>query len=154
MWAIGDRHRAPVAPDPALSRRTAGFTLIEALVVLAIAGLIAGIGFPGVMRAISGWQFRNSGVAVGAALQDARARALTTGRVVRFVADPAQRRYGIAGEAMHSIEQPTRIAASPDVITFFSDGSASGGRVTISDSGGRQTILAVQSETGLIETVR
>ncbi len=154
MWAIGKRHRAPIALDPVLSRRTAGFTLIEALVVLAIAGLIAGIGFPGVMRAIAGWEFRASGAALEATLQDARALSLRTGRVVRFVTDAAQQRYGIAGEPMRSLEGETRIAASPATIAFYGDGSAGGGRITVTGSGGRQTILTVQPDTGLVGTLR
>lgn len=157
MWAIGDPHRAPVALAPvtlAAKPRTSGFTLIEALVVLAIAGLIAGIGFPNVMRAIAGWQFRASGAAVEAALLDARALSLRTGRLVRFVTDPERQSYGIAGQPVRTLEPSTRIAASPAVITFYGDGSADGGRITITGSGGRQTILTVQADTGLVGTLR
>lgn len=153
MWAIGKAHRAPTRGHPTPPQRDAGFTLIEALVVMAIAGLIAGIGFPMVTRAINGWQFRASIAEIRAAVEDARAQSLRTGRMVGFTVDAAQRRYGIAGGATRTLDPSVRLAASPAVIIFHGDGSASGGRFSLSSSG-REATLTVDADTGLIGTPR
>lgn len=89
-----------------------GFTLVEALVVLAILGMIAAIGFPAMDRAIGAQQRRLAAIEAEAAFHAARAQAIRTARPVK------------AGHGL----------------VFYPDGSSSGGTVTL-DSGQRLSII-------------
>lgn len=91
-----------------------GFTLVEALVVLAILGMIAAIGFPAIERAIGAQQRRLAAMEAEAALHAARAQAIRTARPVRTA-------HGLI---------------------FYADGSSSGGIVTVGDNGTRLSITA------------
>lgn len=90
-----------------------GFTLVEALVVLAILGMIAAIGFPAMDRAIGAQQRRLATIEAEAAFHAARAQAIRTARPVK------------AGHGL----------------IFYPDGSSSGGTVTL-DSGLRLSVIA------------
>jgi len=59
-----------------------GFTLIEMLVTLAVAGLIAGIAFPRVQNGMTAMEFRLGAGQVTEALRSARAEAIRTGEPV------------------------------------------------------------------------
>ncbi len=125
-----------------------GFTLIEMLVVLAVAALIAGIGFPRLQAILSAQEWRTSVAAVTALLRDGRARALRSG-VVAVVAVAPDGRHVRLGDA-RDITLPDSITAATDrPVVFFADGSASGGVITIAGSG-RTAQLRVASATGLV----
>src|ERR1700741_3062673 len=61
-----------------------GFTLIEMLVVLAILGLVAAIGYPAVDRALAGRHFAQAVASVEGQLHAARASAIATSRPYAF----------------------------------------------------------------------
>lgn len=131
-----------------------GFTLIEALVVVAVAALIAGIGFPRIEQSLSAWRMQASAVAVEAALEDARAHALRTGAPVRisFMRDTGD--YRRPGVAAGRLQPSVRFGEGSDQILFFGDGSSSGGRILIEAGSGRRAIISVSSDTGLIGLIR
>lgn len=129
-------------------RSDAGFTLIEMLVVLAIAALVAGIGFPRMQGQIAAQEWRTAVASVTAQLRTARARAVLSGRPVTVAA---------AGSGMRiDAGVPTPLPASvtlaaPLPVIFFGDGSASGGEIGVR-SGARRRVIAVSPATGLLLT--
>ena len=119
-----------------------GFTLLELLVVLVILGLLAATVPPLVARAVPGAELKSAAREVAAALRYARSQAVTSGREVSFEMDVESRRYRITGgERDFALPAELDIAVfgaasvSPDDLTggirFFTDGSSTGGYVTI-----------------------
>jgi len=116
-----------------------GFTLLEMLVVLAIAALIASLEFPAVERALGREKFRTAAAGIEARLHAARAAAIAGGAPARFD----------AGE----LPQGLTLAAPGGAIVFHPDGSANGGELALSD-GMRNFRLAIDGPTGRIAAAR
>lgn len=145
MSEIGDRPR---------QLRELGFTLIEALVVVAVAALIAGIGFPRIEQSLSAWRMQSSAVAVEAGLEDARAQALRTGAPARVSLMRDTGVYARPGVPAGSLQPSVRFGEGSDQILFFGDGSSSGGRIVIEAGYGRRAIISVSTDTGLIGPIQ
>ena len=137
--------------------RTAGFTLIEVIVVLAILGLgLALLATRGPLRS-AGTDLRAATGEVSQTLRLARARAIATDRAVVVALDPAANTlrvgngpvrplpHGVAMEAA-TVQGP---APGTAAIRFSPDGSASGGRITLS-AGSRRAVVAVDWLTGRV----
>jgi prepilin-type N-terminal cleavage/methylation domain-containing protein len=121
-----------------------GFTLLEMLVVLGIAALISGIGFPAMQRQIAAQEFRTGVASATALLRDARARALRGDGVIRIEAGPEGLRAG-----QTTLPLPRTVSVALDrPIAFYGDGSATGGIVAITGAA-RQARIAVATATGL-----
>lgn len=146
MSATGDRAE-PI--------RSAGFTLVEALVVVAIAGLISGLVFPRLQAAVSGQEFRLARSALLLGIRETRALAIRSGgpATFRIAADSAGFQIG---------EQPRRTL--PDTvaltslsggnsITFYEDGTSDGGRLSLKTTALRQDFIVFPT-TGLIVQAR
>lgn len=130
--AAGGGACGPARPD--------GFTLLEMLVVLAIAGLIAGIAFPAIERASASIGFRLGVARTVGAIGDARARAISHALPVRFTPD-------MAGPLPPQVS--VRVEQGP--LVFFGDGSATRATVTITGATRRQR-YAVEPMTGALES--
>lgn len=137
----------------AVGKGARGFTLVEMLAVLAVIGLIAGLGFPRMQAALRQHELRLTVSSIGGALRQARAEALRSQSAAQFHLGADGRHYGIAAQAInqgHDTAVPASITVSapPGGIRFFGDGSSSGGRV-VAASGSRRVQFDIAAETGL-----
>lgn len=127
-----------------------GFTLLEMLVVLTIAGLIGGIGFPRLQAVVTAQEWRTSVVSVSALLRLARAQAIRRGNVATVSVAAGGREMRIDNGP--AISLPASVTAvMPQPIGFHGDGSAHGGSVLVAGSG-RQARIMVAPATGLLTT--
>lgn len=156
MSGIGNRPRPFRELGFTFAMRSAehGFTLIEALVVVAVSALVAGIGFPRIEQSLSAWRMQSSAVAVQAALEDARAQALRTGAPARFAVMRDTGDYARPGAPAGRLHPSVRFGEGSDLILFFGDGSSSGGRILIEAGSGRRATISVSTDTGLIGLIR
>ena len=131
-------------------KTTAGFTLIEMLVILVILGLtVALIVSRGPARS-TGFDLRATAADVAQQLRLARAEAIATDRITRFTLDHADRLYetnGVAGPVLPpelALSMTTATGSPPKplgAIIFTPDGSSSGGRVVL--TAGATTVAVV-----------
>ena len=117
------------------SRPTAGFTLVEILIVLTIVALTAAVVAPTLGAAFGFGQLRGEARAVVSGLREARAQAMTGGQRVDFQLRGTEWRLGetsrkIASRVTISMDVPPA-GAGPDgsFIRFFPDGRSTGGQV-------------------------
>lgn len=142
--------------------RQAGFTLLELIIVMVIMGLALGI----VMARGPGTSPRlvaqTTAQQMIDALADARAQAILTDQISRFILNPAQRDWHTArhhGVIPRDLSATfTGLSAQPDgaavgEIDFAPDGSSSGGKITLMGPAGRLSI-AIDWLTGRVELVR
>lgn len=148
-------------------RGSAGFTLLEVLVVLVILGLAGA----GAAAALPGWRsgqdLRRAGDGVSRLLADARRDAVTgrqlvvirldaTGRLVRqdtgrSYTPPAGITLGLSGIAERDGHGPQGEAG--DILVFLGDGSSTGGEVMI-EAGTAREVRRVHWLTGRIDVAR
>ncbi|HXU99200.1 MAG TPA: prepilin-type N-terminal cleavage/methylation domain-containing protein [Caulobacteraceae bacterium] len=127
-----------------------GTTLIESLVVLAIIGLTAAIGFPKLQQALAAVSRRETVSAVAAELRQARAYALRADRPTQFVIARDGRAY--QGPGSREARTAWGVELRPvtgRAIGFFGDGSSTGGALWVS-ARGRSTLIRVAPATGAI----
>jgi len=131
---------------PAVSRRShAAFTLVELLVVLAIAGLMAALLPPLLHGALPNSQVKAAARHLAGGLKTARTRAITSHEETVLVLDVDERSYAV-GEQVRQLKLPGEVKLalvtadseldplrdSRGGIRFFPDGSSTGGRITLS----------------------
>jgi prepilin-type N-terminal cleavage/methylation domain-containing protein len=126
--------------------RANGFTLLEALVVLAVTALVTGLAFPALQSTAANWRFRSATTTLAARLSSARATAIAGDRAVNFAA---------AGDAVVVEDRISRFEPGMTThtvpgtgITFFPDGSSTGGAVALSDRH-RSAAFIVDPASGL-----
>jgi general secretion pathway protein H len=123
--------------------RRAGFSLMELLVVLAVAGLIMAVAPPLLSKAMPGLQLKSAAREMAAGMRYARDRAVSSRGEVLLSVDVEQRTVSVTGRS-----KPTRIpddlvielvTAQSEMegegrgnIRFYPDGSSTGGRITVS----------------------
>jgi general secretion pathway protein H len=134
-----------------ISRRNPGFTLVELVVVLAIAGMALTIAMPIVGHHFAGAPLNAATSEIRAALRGARSTAIAEDRPVVFQGDPGggywlDRRHLTL--PVMSVTQPLRVAIEGgNRISFFSSGGSSGGRILVSSGSGNREIV-VDALTG------
>ncbi len=140
-----------------LTNRSAGFTLVETLVALAVvalvASLVAGYARTPPAAARVGAEARQ----VAALLQRARAEALATQRETRFMLDGRGRRYGIVGGEGRTLApgvSATAVLAAAGtaeagLVRFFPGGTTSGGEIRLAVGVAAATV-SVNWATGAI----
>lgn len=131
-------------------RPDAGFTLLETLVALGIAVLISVMIFPDLERSLHTLALRQTAAVVQANLRVARGEALRGDQMIAFAVDPDGEGYAWTnGPAQHAPRGVSLRASGGQPITFFPDGSSSGGQIAIFGSDLRLDI-SVDPQTGAV----
>lgn len=142
---------------PAAAR---GFTLLELLVVLVIAGASYALLVRFTSGGVSGAQLKSAARAVAAGLRDARGTAIARQESTALVLDLENRSMEVGGGG-RARELPKRLdmklyTAQSEIvdgkrgaIRFYPDGSSTGGRVTLA-SGERRFLVDVDWLTGRV----
>lgn len=123
-----------------------GFTLLELLVVLALATVLIGLVPPLISAAIPGVELKSSARRVAAGLRLAREEAIRTGRDTSFTIDLDERSFQVEGQGRRAslpkgldlkLEVATAELESPQrgSIRFFADGASTGGRIILAHDG-------------------
>lgn len=124
---------------PSLTR---GFTLVELMVVLAIAGLMLALAPPLISSVMPGVELKAAARRTAGALRLAREIAIADGRDTAWVIDIESNRYRIDGDhragSLPAGLEVELVAAEDEMqsesvgaIRFFPDGSSTGGRVIL-----------------------
>ena len=111
--------------------RQAGASLVEILVALSIASMVAGIGLPSLVKAMDAAAFRAGSEAVAASVPYASSRARTQRRVIVLPRD---------AEAL-----PDGFELSGGPLVFLPSGACLGGELTVRGPGGRQTTVVYEA---------
>jgi general secretion pathway protein H len=141
-------------------RRSAGFTLVEMLVVFSIMGLLIAV-IPGALDKMrDGAQYRDTLRNMQTDMRAARQRAQVEGVEIRFGLDLGQRKYGVDGQALHEIPSSLQVRATvaakelaPNgtaAIRFLPQGGATGGSIDVVRASGAGTRLRVDWLSGQV----
>jgi len=149
---------ATSADANARRRAAAGFTLIELMVVMVILAVAAGVGMAMYGRGAETVSARGAAWDIAAALRGTRARAIRDNGDALFLLDVRSRIFtgpGVKRELPEGVTLAMVGAANERVdrevagIRFYSDGSSSGGRITVV-SGPQTYRIGVDWLTGLV----
>lgn len=135
-----------------------GFTMVELLVVFAIAAVLIAVVPPSLERMRSGAEYRSTLRLLGSELRAARQLALREGRVVPFEINLAERHFGFAGGHRHTLPASLQFevtvagnALAHDqvaAIRFLPDGGATGGSIDVLRQNGEGSRIRVDWFTG------
>ncbi|WP_082448507.1 GspH/FimT family pseudopilin [Xylophilus sp. Leaf220] len=138
-----------------------GFTLVELLVVFAIGALIIGIAPVALQSLRESTEYRDALRLLISDMRQARWRATSEGREMRFSVDLKQRIYGIEGGSQHPLAQALTLRAtvadqelqanSVASIRFLPSGGASGGSFDLLRASGTGVRVRVDWLTGRVE---
>lgn len=122
-----------------------GFTLVELLVVMAIAGLMLAVTPPLISAALPGVELKAAARRTAGALRVTRERAISSGRDQVWQIDIETQRYQMAGgregrlpggiELRLFAAQREMLSEQRGGIRFYPDGSSTGGRVVLARAG-------------------
>lgn len=139
-----------------------GFTLLELVIVLFLAGLVAALVLPSFSGTLESSRLRSGASEVRAALTLARTLAVSGSRPRAAEFDIEAGRYAVDGEArgyvlpegirIESVRTGVEEADRGTVrVRFFPDGSAEDAEIVIASSGGGRLRVTVDPLTGIAE---
>jgi general secretion pathway protein H len=143
-----------------MKRRCAGFTLLEVMIVLALAAIIYAVVLGGPMGKASAADLKAAARSLASGLRTAQTTAMATRRDALLTLDLDSREYLATGEGQ-SHKLPDNIDVKLDTaqtevisekrgsIRFYPDGSSTGGRITVA-SGERKYLVDVDWLTGRV----
>lgn len=137
-----------------------GFTLLELMVVLAIAALIASITLPNLHLPGFATDAARAARQIASGLAEARQAAIFANTESRLTLDLENKTFSVGtGPAvrLNGIEKLTLLTTERDVLSnsrgtirFYPDGSAGGGEISVKDEAGATATLKVNWLTGRI----
>jgi general secretion pathway protein H len=132
---------------------------MELLVVLAVLGLVMALAVPSLGRSLPGFALRSDVRTVASALKEARAAAIGQNRETTLILDVEQRTLRLGERALVKLDPRVGIsiegangASAAGGISFFPDGTSTGGDVTLA-LGERKQHVVVDWLTGAITVV-
>ena len=145
-----------------LRRAQGGFTLLELIVVLFLAGLVAALVAPSFSGTLESSRLRSGAAGVRATFTLARTLAASGSRLRSVVFDIERGEYVVDGEARtYVLPEGIRIESArvgneePEQETFrvrfFPDGSAEGAEIVVASSAGGRLRVTVDPLTGIAE---
>jgi type II secretory pathway pseudopilin PulG len=129
-------------------RGDAGTTLIEALVVVAITSLVTMIGFPRLQQSLLTLSEHQTTATVAARLREARATAILNDRPIVFAVSANGHLYGWRNAAA-ATGPGVYLTAVGGPITFYSDGSSSGGAIWVT-AGRHSNLVGVDAANAAV----
>ena len=140
---------------PVIRSSQRGFTLIEALVVVAITALLSGLMFPRLQGMITGQEFRTARSQMILGVRETRALAIRSGAAARFQIDETGHGFQVGDRKQQNLPASVLLSTSNArvAIIFYSDGTSNGGRITLSNRDQKQEFLIFPT-TGLIVEAR
>lgn len=142
-----------------VEHKSSGFTLLELLVVLVIAGMLLALVPPMISSVMPGMELKSAARELTITLKEARLKAVSRGVtvVVTFFANPA--RYAVDDQAERKLPQDTQLAfydlasagtrrtpgfaaptGEPQRLIFFPDGSSNGTVLELGNGDNRYAI--------------
>lgn len=152
----------PAGPLPS-SLAARGFTLLELIVVLFLAGLVAALVAPSFSGTLESSRLRSGAAEVRAAFTLARTLAASGSRARAVAFDVEKGEYAVEGEArkyllpegirIASARVGTSAAANEERfrVRFFADGSAEGAEIVVASTAGGRLRVTVDPLTGIAE---
>ena len=129
-------------------RGDAGTTLIEALVVVAITTMVTMIAFPRLQQSLLTLSQHETTATLAARLREARATALLNDQPIVFEVSPNGRIYGWRHAAV-TAAPGVYLSAVRGPITFYGDGSSSGGAIWVT-AGRRSSLVGVDQANAAV----
>lgn len=142
--------------------RPAGLTLIELVVVLAIAAVAVALVLPAVGRGTQVVRLRTEAGRVAALLREARQHAVTQRRATRVTLDRTRNALALtAGDPDHPVRELALapgirldVATGGETLTFSPRGTARETRWQLEGPGGRRLLITVEAVTGRVSVAR
>ena len=140
------------------ARRSLGFSLLELLVAISIAGMLLAVSVPGGLRFYESMQYRQAVRDVLTMLGSAREQSINLGKPQDVAFDPLDGRISYASNTIalpDDFELTITSAAEVNrgrsgVIRFYPEGGSSGGDVSLESPSGRGVMISVDWLMGAV----